>query len=61
MKLSRYGSQQSRSALGRVAVSFDKPGRYEIVAVLGADGDAPHDPGTYADTVNVDVVDMPKR
>lgn len=47
----RNFAQESRPAIAPVDLGFDKPGRYEIVAVLG----------THADTVNVDVVDAPKR
>jgi hypothetical protein len=44
-------SHESRLATRPVSVAFDKPGRYEIIAVLGS----------HADTVNVDVTDAPER
>jgi hypothetical protein len=54
-------SQASRPASEPVVVSFDAPGRYEIIAVLGANTDIGDFAGTHADTVNVDVLDEPKR
>jgi hypothetical protein len=54
-------SQASRPASEPVVVSFDAAGRYEIIAVLGANTDIGDFAGTHADTVNVDVLDEPKR
>jgi len=61
MRGRRNVSHESRPATEPVAVGFDQPGRYEIVAVLGARSEFADSPGTHADTVNVDVTDAPKR
>jgi hypothetical protein len=61
MRFLRTVAQETRFASKPVAVRFDKPGRYEIVAVLGVTGETADSPARYADTVNVDVLDRPKR
>jgi hypothetical protein len=61
-RMARRGfSHESRLATEPVAVGFDQPGRYEIIAVLGVRAEFVDSPGTHADTVNVDVMDAPKR
>ena len=61
MRFRRLNAQETRPANDSVALRFDQPGRYEIVAGLGGNGDPDAFPSRYADTVNVDVFDMPKR
>jgi hypothetical protein len=61
MGFRRLNAQKTRPATNGVALRFDQPGRYEIIAGLGVIGDPDAFPCRYADTVNVDVVDMAKR